>query len=409
MKTNEIREASFSELLDKLLNYLEDKSYSKLTLRNYRQTLMKIETYMLEHNIDVYAPEVGLKYSENYLAENKLSISRQKAILTAIRRLNDFHSGNEFTIQQEHRIELLSNDYEHVVNQFVTQCIKIGNKAITLKSKKSFLRCFLKNCISCECQSIHSLNPSVVVKACLMVENKDAWAVIRAFLKFLSTSGTIETDFSTLVPHYRRPINIPVTYTEEEILRFEEAIDRTKPIGKRDYAMLLLSTRLGMRSGDIVKLTLKELGFKHNKIDFIQQETGEVLQLPMIPEIKSALIDYIDNVRPKVERDTVFLRQNAPYLDITTSVIRFETTKYFKQAGIDISGKKHGPHVFRSSLASLMINDNSTYEIVRRVMGHSNPNVIKHYAKLDIERLRECAIEVPVPSGSFKAFLDGGV
>jgi len=408
MKPEEIRNLSFSNLLGELLQYLEDISYTQLTLDNYRRTLKKIEPYMIEHGIDTYKPEVGRRYCEDYLKENELGTSRRKAMLTAIRRLSDFYSGIEYTIQQECKEELLPDDYEHVLDMFATQCADAGNKAITLKSKRYFLRCFLRDCISLGCLDIYSLNPSYVAKACLMVRNKDGWAVIRAYLKFLSTSGIIETDFSTFVPHYRRPINVPVTYSEEEILRFEEAVDRTEDIGKRDYAMLILATRLGMRSGDIAKLSLSELDFERNGIAFVQQKTGEALQFPMLLEVRDALIDYINNARPQVASNIVFLRHNAPYLGITTSVIRFETTKYFKIAGIDISGKKHGPHTFRSSLASSMVNDNVPYEAVRKILGHADPDAIRHYAKLDIEKLRECAIEVPKPSGSFKTFLDGG-
>ena len=88
--------------------------------------------------------------------------------------------------------------------------------------------------------------------------------------------------------------------------------------------------------------------------------------------------------------------------------MRYVTTKYFHAAGIDITGKKHGPHTFRSSLASSMINDAVPYEAVRKILGHSNLKSIKHYAQLNIEMLRQCAIEVPEPTGRFKEFLHGG-
>ena len=81
---------------------------------------------------------------------------------------------------------------------------------------------------------------------------------------------------------------------------------------------------------------------------------------------------------------------------------------YFCKAGIDTTAKKHGPHVFRSSLASSVINGDIPYESVRKVLGHSDPDAIKHYARLDIEKLRECAIKVPEPTGTFLAFLNGG-
>ena len=80
----------------------------------------------------------------------------------------------------------------------------------------------------------------------------------------------------------------------------------------------------------------------------------------------------------------------------------------FRIAGVNVEGRKHGPHVFRSSLASSMVNDGYPYETVRTVLGHTDPRAITHYAKLDIEKLRVCAIPVPPPSGKFKSFLKGG-
>jgi len=241
-----------------------------------------------------------------------------------------------------------------------------------------------------------------------MTKNKDSWAVVRDFLRFLSKTGCIETDLSTFVPHHKHILNIPATYSVEEIHRFEGAIDQSSDIGKRDYAMMLLATRLGIRSGDIVRMTMENFDFEHDKICFSQQKTGEILRLPMLSDIKTALMDYIANARPATKDKVIFIRHNAPYQGITTSVLRFTVTKYFYKAGIDTTAKKHGPHVFRSSLASSMINGNIPYETVRKVLGHSDLDAIKHYARLDIEKLRECAIEVPEPTGTFLAFLNGG-
>lgn len=409
MNSEKTKTLSFSGLLNELIQSLEDKSYDRLTLDNYRRTLRKIEPYMDENGIDAYTPEVGWHYYEFYLAKNEPGVSRQKAIITAIRRLNDFYSGIEYKVQQQHQVELLPDNFEYVLDLFSLQCNEAGNKVNTIKAKKRFIRCFLKDCIDLGCMNIYSLKPSDVAKACLRVENKDSWAIIRAFLKFLSFNGIIEADFSTLVPRYRKPTHLPDTYSEKEIFQIEKVIDRTTNIGKRDYAMLILATRLGIRSGDIVKLSLVDLDFKRDQITFIQQKTGERLRLPMLTEVKIALTDYINNARPKVTGDTVFLRQNAPFKEITTSVLRFVTTRYFKMAGIDIIDKKHGPHTFRSSLANSMINDDVPYEAVTKILGHTDSDAIKHYAKLDLDKLRECAIEVPRPSGTFKAFLDGGI
>lgn len=406
MNLEEIKKLSFGELLNELLLYLEAKSYAPLTLINYRRTLKKIELFMIEHFIDAYTPEIGMRWYGAYLVENKLGVARQKAIRTAIRRLNDFYSSMKYWPQQKHEINLLPSNYESMLVMYAAACAEAGNKDITIESKKRFVRSFLGKCIACGCPDIKSLNAPYITRACLAIKNKDVLAVAKAFLKFLSIKEITMPDFSTLVPRYKRPIDLPTTYSEKEILRFEAAINRTSDIGKRDYAMLLLATRLGMRSGDIAKLSLDELNFEHEEIRLIQQKNGEILHLHMLPEIRIALTDYISNIRPRIDSKTVFLRHKAPHHRITTSVIRFATSKYFGLAGINTSGKKHGPHTFRSSLASSMVNDNVPYEAVRSILGHSDPDAIKHYAKLNIEKLRECAIEVPEPVGSFKAFLN---
>jgi site-specific recombinase XerD len=101
----------------------------------------------------------------------------------------------------------------------------------------------------------------------------------------------------------------------------------------------------------------------------------------------------------------LFIRAQAPFEKISTSIIRHALTESFKAAGIDISNKKHGPHTLRSSMASSMINSNIPYNIVRKTLGHTDPQAIKHYAKVDIEKLRLHAIDVPAPSGVFAAVL----
>jgi len=409
MNQKGIRIKSFDKFLTGFLRFLQkEKLYKQSSLTDYYIMIHKIQAFMQIHGIVYYTPDIGLKFQVVYLAEHNIGITQQKTIATIINRFNDFYSGVEYVIQHTKSIELLPKNYEIILKAFGAKCYEIGNKKITVKAKDSFLRRFLKDCITLGCTCIHKLNAAHVTKACLRVKNKDSWAVIRAFLKWLAVIGTTKTDMSTLVPHYKKAFKIPVTYSKKEILKVENIIDRSTGIGKRDYAILLMATRLGMRSGDIVNIRFDNLDFENEKLAFIQQKTGEELVLPLLPDIKKALEDYINNGRPKTSESIVFIRQLAPYQGITTSVLRFETTRYFRSAGINITGKKHGPHSFRSSLASSMVNDAVPYEAVRKILGHSNLNTIKHYANLDIKTLRQCAIEVPEPSGKFKEFLQGG-
>jgi len=304
----------------------------------------------------------------------------------------------------------LPENYAVFLKNYLFFCQQDGNRSRTIKKKRKFCEDFLTFLIALGCNDIRDMNSTQICKACLRFRNKDAWAVIRMFIKYLYRENVIKHDYSTLIPHYTRPFVIPTIYSEKEILRFEKAIDQTSKTGIRDYAMLLLATRLGLRSGDIVRLTFNEINFEGNFIHLVQEKTLQPIDLPLLPEINDAILNYIKNTRPKVDDEChIFLRQNAPYQGITTSVLRFITTKYFQKAGIDISGKKHGVHTFRSSLASSMVNDQVPYAVVQKVLGHKDPDAIKHYARVDIERLRDYATAVPEPSGVFELFLNGGL
>ena len=223
-------------------------------------------------------------------------------------------------------------------------------------------------------------------------------------MKYLVVEEKLETDYSTLIPHYSKPYVIPSVYSIGEIRRIEESIDTSTIRGKRDYAIILLASRMGLRSGDIVKLKIEDIKGK-DELNIIQQKTGNTLHLPLIDEVSSAIADYL-TVRPLSVAKEIFLSTCAPYNPISTGTIRNSLKKYIIDAGIDIGNRKKGPHALRSSLASSMVNDDISYETVRKVLGHSSNNAIKHYARIDVEKLRQYCLAPPKVSGNFKAFLD---
>jgi len=406
MNTTQYGYQSFDTLKEGLLKLLQDKTYRNDTINNYRRKLNQLERYMIVNDIVTYGPSVGQRFIVDYFSTHAYSKGNRQYTNTVIHRLDDY-CADKYQIQRKPELTPLPESYTALMNAYLQKCRDDGNRESTIIEKKHFLREFYCHLESFGCHNLRDADASIIGRACLMQNNKDGWAVIRLFLRYLNCASLINHDFSTIIPHFKRAFRLPSTYTEDEVNRFEETIDTNSKIGKRDYAMLLLATRLGMRSGDIASLTFSSLDFDNDVISITQEKTGEPLVLPMIPAVKTALADYLKNGRPESDQYYVFLRTYAPFEKITASVIRFETNKYFNKAGIDITDKKHGPHVFRSSLASSMINHQVAYDVVRKILGHSDPNAVKHYARVDIERLREYAIEPPAPSGCFKEFLEG--
>lgn len=268
-------------------------------------------------------------------------------------------------------VTLLPASFENTVSAYLQTCKERGNKANTLARKARHIRRFLQLCFESGCRSLEQSRACDVEQACIAAGNKIDQAVIRAFLKFICQAGLHESDLSTLVPRHREELRLPGVYTPEEILAVENSIDRSTDVGKRDYAMILLTTRYGMRTGDIAKLSINDIDWDAGRISYFQQKTGVEQSFPLIPEVTCALDEYIHIVRPVTAEPRVFLRMRVPLHPVTISVLGHICRRYFQKAGVDTTGKKRGPHTFRSSLATSMVNDDVPYESVRKILGHT--------------------------------------
>jgi site-specific recombinase XerD len=119
----------------------------------------------------------------------------------------------------------------------------------------------------------------------------------RVFLRFLHTEKYLSEDLSRSLPwiQTRRQIRIPSVWEHDDLFKLLGVIDRGNPSGKRDYAMILLVTRLGLRSIDVKRLTFSNLKWEENRIELIQSKTHEPVSLPLLKDVGWAIIDYLKN------------------------------------------------------------------------------------------------------------------
>lgn len=394
---------SFNELMDGVLDQLRTNGYMESTLTIYRRTYSRIRVFINRFDTDFYTPEIGAKF----LADTKVKKSTASAYACAIRRLNDFIESKPFRSHHDCPHVQAPPEFTSILEEFLQECIDSGNKPATLQFKERTCGLFLDSLKKGGCTDLSCLDAGRVSRSLLTFSNKERYAVIRQFLRFLADKSITETDLSGIVPHYRRRKNLPTTYTPEEIARVEYAVDTSTDTGKRNLAIIRLATRMGLRSGDIARLKLTEIDFCNGVINITQEKTGIPFSMQMPSDVFDTLTAHVKNDTRSSVDGYVFHCMVAPYGRISTSIIRHAINDSFATAKVDTSGKKHGPHAFRSSLASSMVNDGTPYEVVRRILGHSDPDVIKHYAKADIENLRMCSIDPPVPTGLFGSYLSG--
>lgn len=174
-----------------------------------------------------------------------------------------------------------------------------------------------------------------------------------------------------------------------------ESIDRGNPTGKRDYAILLLVTRLGIRVSDIKGLKLSDLKWQTKIIEIKQSKTQHVVTFPILNDIGWALIDYLKNARPISSSPYVFLRMNAPYEAFGENAnLHRLIVKYTREANIEIPrGKKHGLHSLRHTLASTLLEEGTPLPVISEILGHINSQSTSIYLQTDIEKLKKCSVD----------------
>lgn len=221
--------------------------------------------------------------------------------------------------------------------------------------------------------------------------------ILRHFFNYLNSRNLTQFSGNELFPviFTNKQERILSFYSIDEIRRIVSAIDRGTPYGKRDFIVVLLAAELGIRSGDIIRLKMSNIHWEHNTIEFIQYKTKIFNQLPLLENIKYALIDYLKNGRPESDLEYIFIGMKNGGKPLTNTCIHQIVSKYFKKAGVDISERKHGPHAMRHSLASSMLHNNTPMYVIKEVLGHSNINTTRMYLNIDIDTLRKLALEAP--------------
>ncbi|MEE1033336.1 MAG: tyrosine-type recombinase/integrase [Agathobacter sp.] len=393
----------FHGLMEQVLIQLKDQGYMDSTITVYHRFYNRVNSYLNQMNTDIYTKAIG----DSFLSTLNVSDTTFVSYKCAIRRLNDYLDGLPYRCHHGNPCDCVVDIYASVLDEYLKYCKGINNKPATIHAKEKSCVIFL-NCLESHgCSTLSVLSPELVSQALLRFDNKDNYALIRLFLKYLFEEGHIKSDFSSIVPRYKRKQVLPTIYSPEEIRKIEYSIDTESITGKRNLAIIRLATRMGLRSGDIAKLKWSEIDFSTGYISIIQEKTSNPWMMQMPQEVYESLFNYKREDQSHRNDDYVFHSLSAPYGRITTSIIRHAVTDSFVAAGIDITEKKHGPHTFRASLASSMVNEGTSYDTVKRILGHSDPDMIKHYARTDIENLRMYAIEPPLPTGLFSDYLTG--
>jgi integrase len=225
-------------------------------------------------------------------------------------------------------------------------------------------------------------------------------AALADFLGHLRRTGRIGEDLAARLPRQRCPRrgeSSPHPWTAGEVKAVLDQIDRRSAIGKRDYAMILLTARLGLRVGDLRRLELGWFDWRAKTLSLTQAKTGLGLKLPVPADVGWAVIDYIRSGRPEAGCPQVFVKHRYPFTAFGSSTSAGCRLAYYaRRAGIEFPpGRWHGMHSLRGALAVALLRADTPVPVVAGVLGHaSSDTTAASYLRLDAEHLRCCALDV---------------
>jgi len=227
---------------------------------------------------------------------------------------------------------------------------------------------------------------------------KDVTTKIRSFLRWLHMTGQTSRDLSSTVI-------APLLYALESIpsaLRAEDvekvlAVTRQDCASKgiRDYAILMLISKYGIRSGEITTLRLDDVDWRKEVIRIRHSKTGAISYLPLLPEVGEAVLRYLQDSRPKTSFREVFIRACAPYRPFQRGSSLYRLVRHRLEAANVITTGKRGPHAFRHARAVSMLRATVAVKDIGDLLGHRAADSTLVYLKLATEDLRAVAMEIP--------------
>lgn len=211
-------------------------------------------------------------------------------------------------------------------------------------------------------------------------------------------NGYHHKSFSEALPNVRRikKYRIPTVFTANEVERILKSVDRNNPIGRRNYAILILVAKLGLRISDARLLRFNSIDWHNKRLSITQKKTGVPLDLPLLDDVGWAIIEYLKNGRPETGSEYIFVRHSAPYGPLTDT-LRKTVVNAIQKAGIKTPADKPiGMHTFRHSIASSMLANGAKLTEIAQTLGHAMPESTQTYISVDVELLRQCALEVTI-------------
>ncbi len=381
--------------------------YKAGTLNYYRANWARLNRYFDSQNEEFYSEATAMEYVDkqcDFFAKEQAGLLTQSNIylFRIIRMIGDFQQHGTVARRYMRSLSRVNEPvHKELLESFGIHGKSSGYSVSTCKGYSRTVENFL-SFVESRSFLIKDLTPACLtdyVKTLMGYSYKMVEFTlcgVRAFLRFLHSKHILREDMSECLPciKSRKTMRIPSIWSHEDLKKLLDTIDRGNPSGKRDYAIILLVARLGLRSVDVKNLMLSDIKWSENKVMLVQSKTNEPVLLPLLKDVGWAIIEYLKNGRPESDFPNVFLRHMAPILPFSDADHLYQiVAKYMRLAKLPMGGKKKiGMHSLRHTLATTLLEQHASLQEIADILGHQDINSTAVYLKSSLALLRECSL-----------------
>jgi len=320
-----------AELINQTKDTIRPLNHSKSTLYQYTLAWNELSVYFRENGQVLFAEPLALQFvslSKDALDNGRIKRWRYKLRRLAVHILIEVNQKGNYTwcYHEKDPNGLLSGDMAKLHQNYITEITMLGKGGGTISLYQTVSRQFLKYAELEQHKAIAELRLEDVSQFIPYISKyyqstsmRAFLSALRCFLRYLEEKCLTPKRLSLAVPSSgARKTSVIPTITVQEEQDILSVTDRSTIIGKRNYAMVLLALRTGLRSIDIANLKLLDIKWKAGTIEIVQVKTGQPLILPLLDEVGNAMADYILNGRPYSNEPYIFLRTQAPFQKLSS-------------------------------------------------------------------------------------------
>lgn len=395
------------KLMEHAVQLLQSARYTSSRIYTYRWLWTKgIIPFMKAKGLSDYNEDVGNAFmltchDGSDLSYHHRDLVKSVDVLTNAMLRNTI--GGRMSYKTPYRI---GGEIGNAVEKFLLSLEDLRRSYKTIQSYRKRLSNFVEYLTETDIKHICDITEDTIIG---YISNRKYRQVeyirsAKLFMQFLYKSNLKNKDLSYAMRSLGKKFKHVRTssfYSPDEIVKLENSISRSCNVGKRNYAMIMLCSRLGLRVSDVANLEFGNLDWEASTINIIQYKTGHPLTLPLLPEVGNAIIDYLQYGRKKTSCHKIFLSLRPPYEAMTASSVHNAIAAAFVESGIKIDDRHHGGHALRFSLAQRMLNKSTPIPIISETLGHQEVDMTRTYIRIDLHHIRHCVLDVSTISDDF--------